>query len=678
MAEAYEGEADIARAWARGLAPDPLLTVSEWADRYRFLSSRAASEAGRYRTDRTPYMRAIMDALSPMHPARRIVFMAGAQLGKTEAGNNWIGYIMHQAPGPVLAVQPTTEMAKRLSQQRIEPLIEESPELREIVLPARSRDSGNTVFAKRFVGGQLVLAGANSAVGLRSMPARFVFLDEADAYPGDVDGEGDPIALAEARTQTFGHRAKVYIVSTPTIRGLSRIEREYEASDQRRYFVPCPHCGAMQWLKFERLRWESGAPETVRYHCEDCDRPIGEHHKTAMLAAGEWRATAQAADPHTVGFHVSALYSPVGWLSWEQIARMWEAAQGNDALLKAFKNTVLGETWQERGEAPDWRRLYEREKEHRLGCIPAGGLVLTAGADVQHDRIEVDVWAWGRGLESWLVDHVVLEGDTSSQSVWDDLTDLIGREWPHESGAVMRIAKLAIDSGDGRTTAQVYAWVRHYGAGVGTAIKGVDGFDRSAPVNGPTYVDVTEGGRKVRRGVRLYTIATAVFKSETYRFLRLDRPTAEEFAEGKDFPPGYIHLPHGAPAEWVKQLVAEQLVSVRDRRGFQKLEWRQMRERNEALDCRVYARAAAWLLGVDRWDDSRWINFERQIEPAPEPDDQMELPLAAAGRGKEAPRLAGQIKQSPPQEKRQPSWLPGGDRRSNWLGGRPGREGWLL
>ena len=651
-AEAYDGEADIIRAWARGLAPDPLLTVSEWADRHRVLSSRASSEAGRYRTDRTPYMRAIMDALSPSHPARRIVFMKAAQVRATEAGNNWIGYVIHQAPGPFLAVQPTTDLAKRLSQQRIEPLLEESPELREIVLPARSRDSGNTVLAKRFAGGQLILAGANSAVGLRSMPARWLFLDEVDAYPGDVDGEGDPIALAEARTRTFGHRRKVFIVSTPTVKGLSRIEREYEATDQRRYFVPCPYCRFMQWLKFERLRWDKGRPETAEYICENCERGVPEHRKTEMLADGEWRPTAQADDPHVIGFHISGLYSPVGWLSWAQIAREWEAAQGNDALLKTAKNTLLGETWQERGEAPDWRRLYEREKDHPLGTIPEGALVLTAGADVQTDRIEVDVWAWGRGLESWLIDHVVLEGETSGQAVWQELTKLLSRTWQHDDGAVMQIARLAIDSGDGRTTSQVYSWVRSFGAGIAVAIKGVEGFDRSAPVDGPSFVDVTEAGRKYRRGLRLWKVCGAVFKSETYRFLRLPRPTAEELAAGAAFPEGFVHLPHGVTAEWVKQLTAERLTAVRDRRGFTRMEWRQIRERNEALDCRVYARAAAWLLGVDRWSDEKWKSLERQVREA--------------AKASEA-RPAGQVRPTAPK---------GEKRRSDWLGGRNGK-GWL-
>jgi phage terminase large subunit GpA-like protein len=617
-AESYDGESDIIRAWTRGLAPDPALTVSEWSDRYRILSSRAASEAGRYRTTRTPYMRAIMDALSPSHPARRVVFMKAAQVGATEAGNNWVGYCIHQAPGPFLAVQPTTDLAKRLSQQRIEPLIEECPELRELILPARSRDSGNTVLAKRFAGGQLVLTGANSAVGLRSMPARWLFLDEVDAYEGDVEGEGDPIALAEARTRTFGHRAKIFLVSTPTIKGLSRIEREYEASDQRRYFVPCPHCRHMQWLKFERLQWEKGNPETAEYVCEACERGIAEHHKTAMLAAGEWRATADAANPHVVGFHISGLYSPVGWLSWATIAREWEAAQGNDAALKAAKNTLLGETWQERGEAPDWQRLYERREDWRIGTVPSGGLFLTGGGDVQKDRVEVDIWAWGRGLESWLVDHIVIEGGPERAETWAALTGLLNRTWPHASGCNIGLAKLAIDTG--YEAPAVYAWARKAGHGQVAAIKGVEGFNRPAPVAGPTHVDLTEGGKKLRRGARLWTVAVATFKSETYRFLRLARPTDEEMAAGSKWPAGYIHLPHGIDAEWVKQLVAEQLVTVKTKRGFQRLEWQKLRERNEALDCRVYARAAAWIAGADRWTEAMWRDLEQQVRAVDNPD----------------------------------------------------------
>jgi phage terminase large subunit GpA-like protein len=618
---AFDGAEALLRAWGGGLKPDPLLTVSEWADRYRMLSSRAAAEPGRYRTRRTPYMKEIMDALSPGHPAQRIVFMKAAQVGATEAGSCFLGFIIHQAPGPALAVQPTVELAKRNSRQRIDPLIEESPALRDKVKPARSRDAGNTMLSKEFAGGILIMTGANSAVGLRSTPARYIFLDEVDAYPASVDEEGDPVSLAEARSLTFAHRRKVFLASTPTIRGLSRIEREFEASDQRRYFVACSHCGNPQWLKFERLRWEKGKPETAAYVCESCDQPIAEHAKTAMLEGGEWRATATSADPSTIGFHLSALYSPAGWLSWERIARAWEAAQGSDEAIRAFRNTILGETWVETGEAPDWRRLYDRRERWPAGTVAEGGLILTAGADVQKDRIEVDVWAWGRGLESWLVDHLVIDGGPEHTESWIALAALLGRTWPHAHGADLAITKLAVDTG--YEAPAVYAWARQQGFAQVAPVKGVEGFNRASPVSGPTYVDVTEAGRRLRRGARLWTVAVSTFKAETYRFLRLERPTDEEIAGGARMPPGTIHLPDWVESEWLKQFVAEQLVTVKTKRGFARLEWQKLRERNEALDTRVYARAAAWIAGLDRWSEDRWAEAEREVrverEPTPRP-----------------------------------------------------------
>lgn len=633
--QGFEGAETLWQSWRAGLTPDPTLMVSEWADRHRYLSPRASAEPGRYRTDRTPYMRAIMDALSPSHATRRIVFMKAAQVGATESGNNWIGYVIHHAPGPMLTVQPTVELAKRFSRQRVDPLVNESPALRERVKPARSRDAGNTVLSKEFPAGLLVITGANSAVGLRSMPARYLFLDEVDAYPPSADEEGDPVALAEARTRTFSWRSKVFLTSTPTIHGISRIEREYDASDQRRFFVPCPHCGQFQWLRFERLIWEKGKPETAHYACEACEGQIAEHHKTAMLGSGEWRPTAEPTDPGTIGFHLSGLYSPIGWMSWADIARGWEAAQATDEAKRSFKNSVLGETWVESGEAPDWQRLYERREDWQIGTVPVGGLFLTAGADVQKDRIEVSVWAWGRGLRSWLVDHVVLAGGPESAATWSALDELLGRTWPHASGAQLGLAKLGIDTG--YEAPAVYAWARRAGFAQVAPVKGVEGFNRAAPVAGPTFVDVTEGGKKLRRGARLWTVAVATFKSEAYRFLRLLSPTDDEIAAGADHPAGYIHLPRGAEAEWVKQLVAEQLVTLKTKRGFTRLEWQKLRERNEALDCRVYARAAAWIAGADRWTEAKWRDLERQLrvegKTQEREDEQVEVMPAAPVAG---------------------------------------------
>lgn len=623
----YEGALEIERAWREGLRPDPRLTVSEWAECYRMLSTKESAEPGRWRNARTPYLREIMDCLSPASPVERVVLMKGAQVGGTELGLNWVGYAIHHAPGPMMIVWPTTEMAQRNSKHRIDPLIEESPVLKDIIAPPRSRDSGNTVLMKEFRGGVLVMTGANSAVGLRSMPVRYLFLDEVDAYPLDVDGEGDAIHLAEARTRTFARR-KILLVSTPTISGASIIEREYEASDQRRYFVPCPHCGHRQWLRFERLRWERGQPETAAYLCEECEAPIAEHHKSRMLELGEWVAQGIGT---SAGFHLSSLYSP--WRKWREIAASWEKAAMSEsrsvATIKAFKNSELGEAWVEEGEAPDWQRLLERREDYRIGSIPVGGLLLTAGADVQKDRIEVSVWAFGRGKESWLVEHRVLMGDTARNEVWQSLAGVLHETWTHETGCQLSMVRLALDTGF--ATQEAYTFVRSVRDARLMAVKGVA--RGPALVGTPTAVDATTGGRKLRRGIKVFSVAGGIAKLEFYNNLRKAPEVAEDGVTIR-YPTGFVHLPK-VDAEYLQQLCAEQLVSRRDRNGFAIREWQKMRERNEALDCYVYARAAAAASGLDRFEDRHWRELERQIglSPPGDPDSQIEQPIEATQRG---------------------------------------------
>jgi phage terminase large subunit GpA-like protein len=531
----------------------------------------------------------------------------------------------------MMIVWPTTEMAQRNSKHRIDTLIEESPVLREIIAPARSRDSGNTVLMKEFRGGVLVMTGANSAVGLRSMPVRYLFLDEVDAYPLDVDGEGDAIILSEARTRTFARR-KILLVSTPTIAGASIIEREYEASDQRRYFVPCPHCAHRQWLRFEQLRWEPGRPETAAYVCEACEEPIAEHHKPRMLELGQWQAQAES---RTAGFHLSSLYSP--WRRWREIAESWDKAtraEGRSvAMIKTFKNNELGETWVEEGEAPDWQRLLERREDYPIGTVPAGGLLLTAGADVQKDRIEVSVWAFGRGKTCWLVEHRVLMGDTACEAVWQRLADLLAETWTHESGAQLPLARLAIDTGF--ATQEAYAFVRRVRDGRVMAVKGTP--KGAALIGTPTAVDLTQGGKRLRRGVKVFSVAVGIAKRELYDHLRL-APDVVEDGVRPAYPAGYVHLPK-IDAEFLEQLCAEQLVTRRDRHGFAVREWQKMRERNEALDCYVYARAAASAAGLDRFEERHWRELERQLglpppgEPMPSNEMPIERPPEATHRG---------------------------------------------
>ncbi len=567
-----------------------------------------------------------MDCLSPSSPYQRVVLMKGSQVGGSECGNNWIAYVIHQAPGPMMAVAPTVELAKRNSKQRLDPLIEESEVLRERVKERRSRDSGNTVLSKEFPGGVLILTGANSAVGLRSMPARYLFLDEVDGYPGDVEGEGDPILLAERRSATF-QRRKILLVSTPKTKGLSRIEREYGQSDQRRYFVPCPHCDEHQTLELANLRWPEGRPRDAEYACCHCGALIGERHKTWMLEHGEWRSTADG-DGRTAGFHLSSLYSPVGWFSWADAAEMYEQARKAPDLMKGFVNTVLGLPFEEEAEAPEWQRLYERRESYRIGLVPADGLFLTAGVDVQKDRIEVEVVAWGRGKESWSVDYRVIEGDTARAEVWAMLDVVLARDWPHASGHTLPIRVMCVDAG--YATQDVYAWVRQHPRAswgpAGAAARqprtavAVKGRDRDTALL--LSVSKADAGSR-RRGLRVWSVGTPVAKGELYRWLKLEWPAScwataslleagEASEAGASFPPGACHFPQYGE-EYFKQLTAERLVT-RIVKGFPRASWeKEPGRRNESLDCRVYARAAAAIYGLDRFDERHWRELERQL-----------------------------------------------------------------
>lgn len=313
--------------WFRtSLEPDPILTVSEWADEHRMLSRKAASEPGKWRTKRTPYLERIMDVLSVTHPSKKVVFMKGSQVGGTECGLNWIGYVIDHAPGPTMIVWPNLDDVAKNSRLRIEPLVDETPRLKEKIGSAKSRDSGNTIKQKSFPGGELILTGANSASGLKSTPARFVFLDEIDEYPHDVAGQGSPIALVAARSRTFSRR-KAFLVSTPTIEGASKIATEYELTSMEKFHVPCPHCDEYQDLKFKQLQWTEDDPNTTLYYCEHCGEGIEEYEKTTMLAKGKW--VAQHPERENLGFHLNSLYSPVGWYSWKEIAEDFLEAKGD-------------------------------------------------------------------------------------------------------------------------------------------------------------------------------------------------------------------------------------------------------------------------------------------------------------------------------------------------------------
>lgn len=552
-----------------------------------------------------------MDCLSSTDPTQIVTLAKGAQLGGSELANCWLGYIIDHAPGPAMAVMPTVELAKKNSKQRIEPLIEECPRLREKVKPSRAKDSGNTILCKEFPGGVLAMTGANSAVGLRSMPVRYLDLDEVDGYPGDVDEEGDPVKLAEARTRTFPRR-KIFKVSTPTIEGRSRIWASYLESDQRKYEIPCPYCGAFQELVWKNIRWPEGHPEEAVYICAHCEAKIEEQpNKTKMLEAGRWVArNPDRNNKRHVGFHLNSLYSPVGWYSWGEAAAAWEQAKKNQLQLRSFINTVLGEPWKDKGDAPDWRRLFDRRETYPFNQIVENALFITAGVDVQKDRLEVEIVAWGYDKQSWSIDYRVLRGDTSDDSdkgCWGDLEKLLNESFPCGEGQTMPIRLMAVDSG--YNTNIVYNWVRKFPANRVIATKGKDSLQYI--IGSPSVVDVNLQGRKIRRGVRLWHIGTNLAKTEFYGWLRLNRPTNDE----TPYPGGYCHFPEH-DEEYFKMLTAEQLVVRTSRNGGRHYEWEKTRDRNEALDCRLLARAAASVVGLDRLSEEQLKKF-RYTEPTP-------------------------------------------------------------
>jgi phage terminase large subunit GpA-like protein len=555
--------------------PDPLQTVAEWSDAHMVLPSWAA-EPGRWRTSRTPYLKEIMECLSPLHPCRRVVFMKCAQIGGTSCGANWIGYTVHRVPRAMLIVEPTVDVAKKLSKQKLQPMFDSVPALKGLIRDTHARESGNTILAKEFLGGMMVLTGANSGVGLRFMAAQNLFLDEVDAYPYDVDGEGTPVALAEKRTLTYA-RHKVYLCSTPLIKATSVIEPEYEASDQRRYFVACPHCRHPQHLRWGQLTWPNGKPEAAKYKCEACTKLIAEHHKTSMLEAGEWRA--EFPERSTAGFHLNALYAPYGWVnSWAYLATEWTRIIHKRDLLQqqTFTNTNLAETWEETGEKLNTRVLSSRREVYGAS-VPDGVLVLTGAADIQDDRIEVECVGWGEGEESWSIDYRCFHGSPGQPDVWKELDAWRQLSWTTASGMAMKIIQLAIDTG-GHHAKEAYEFIKTRERERVCALKG-SAMGSHPLVGRPTTSNFGK--------VLLYPVGTDTAKDSMFSRLKLET-----------FGPGYCHFPM-VPAydeEYFAQLTSEEKRNKYDKGVLQGTYYKKIRARNEALDLKVYNMVALAIL----------------------------------------------------------------------------------
>lgn len=649
----------VVRQAMRVWRPPPRLKLSEWADQHFVLSAESAAEPGRWHT--LPYQRGMMDAITDPSVTFWTV-MKSARIGYTKMLNAAIGYYMHQDPCPIMVVQPAVEDAEGYSKEEIAPMLRDCPELGALLLgEGKSKDTNNTILHKRFRGGVLSMVGANSARGLRRVSRKVVAFDEPDAYPPSAGAEGDPISLGIRRSEYY-HDRKILRGSTPTFAGISRIEAAFLAGDQRRYYVPCPHCAYMDILVFRRkgqaddrghwMAWPEGKPEQAHFVCRRCGCEIEHHHKRSMVERGEWRA--EAPFKGHASFHIWAAYSFSPNATWAQIAEEFiDANKRGPEVLKTFVNTVLGETWAERGDAPDWKRLYDRRESYQIGTVPAGAVLLTGGVDVQKDRLVYEVVAWGEEKQSWNVDVGVLPGDTSSPAPWDELSKLLDRKYSGADGELWTIGMMAVDSG--YNTNQVYSWCRRYPMNRVIATKGRA--SERVLIGAPSKVDVTIAGK--RRGYKVWIVGTDVAKSELYGWLRLESPTKES---GAPFPPGFCHFPEQGE-EYFKQLTAEHLVKVTRRTGHIVFEWQVQPEReNHWLDCRVLARAAASLAGLDR------LAGARKIRPPPAPPAPEPAPAPAEGAPSVTP--AASEPAATPAPRRPGSWLGGGRPGGSWLGRR--------
>lgn len=624
MPSGYADGAEVYReAYFRGLRPDPDLWVDEWADEYmRIPRDAGAAEPGQYRTARTPYAREPMRCLSPGHPCKRVVTMVASQLMKTQIALNWIGALIHMSPSNILTLLPSLGLAKRVS-SRISKTIKAAPVLRERVAASRSRDARNTMDTKEFEGGSLYVTTAGSAANLSELSARFIYGDEVDRWELDVGDEGDPIELAETRGSTFGRNAKFYFSSSPTIKGASRITDLFESSDQRFYYVPCPSCGHMQTLEWERLYY-SADYSVVHYRCDgpDCDVLIEEHHKGEMLSRGEWRAHA-VGDGETVGFNLNAMYAPLGWTGWALLARQYDKAKkaqdkGDLEPMQVFYNTRLAKVWDSAQEQTKASALQARAllEDFMLGSVAVGVLMLTAAVDVQDNRLELIVIGWGVGMERWVVDHQVIMGDPSDERTWSALDERLKGRYRHPCGVDLAILATAVDSG-GHHTHDVYQFCRVRRWRKIFAVKGASKPGKPIIAQRPSQVDVTWRGQTERNGAELWMIGTDTAKDWIYNRYAVESG------------PGALHFAKDLPEDFFAQCVAERKVA-RYVRGYKRIEWvKGKAERNEALDLMVYALAMAYYLGLHRYGEHDWARARQALAQVGLFDDTASTPVAA-------------------------------------------------
>jgi phage terminase large subunit GpA-like protein len=570
------------------LRPPPAMTIAQWAGEYRYLSSEASEEHGKWHNERAPFLILPMELLSPQCETEIVIMCVSSQMGKTELCLNMIGYIIHIDPGPTLCIQPTLRpMAEDFSRERIAPMLRDTPVLQDLVADAKSRTSGNTILHKRFPGGYLAMTGANSPAGLASRPIRYLILDELNRYPASAGAEGSPDKLAEKRTRRFRNR-KILKVSSPTETDVG-VDHEMKQCDTvYEWHLLCPKCGASQYPTWKHIHFDTRAgvkediAKTTRYECEHCRAQFGANEEGMLKESGQYVPSIKGSG-RKVGFRFNQLASQ--FVSWEETVIEWLEAKDDTEDLKTFINTALAESFEDDKETLEDINLFAR-REPYAGKIPDPSIVvLTGGVDVQGDRLEMELIGHNRLGETWGIENFVLYGDPARAEIWDELEARIYAVYDHPSGGRLGVACTGIDSGYLTDTVYLFA-KKHLNKKV-FAMKGIAGETRAA-ITAPTAIKI---GMRGQGRVKLFNVGVDQLKEQIYKNLAVTDPG-----------PGYCHFPLEYPPEFFDQLTAEEMIK-RKKRGSLFKEWRLRRgfERNEALDKRVYAFAALKILNP-AWD----------------------------------------------------------------------------
>lgn len=623
----------------RALRPPPRLTVAEWADRYAQLSAESSAEPGPWKN--LPYQVGIQEAFTDPDLVE-VWVLKSARVGWTKMLGNLIGYHIHQDPCSMLMVQPTDDDAEGYSKEELATMIRDTPVLTALVSDVKSRDGGNTVLSKSFPGGLISLTGANSGAGFRRISRRVVMFDEIDAFPESAGTEGDPIKLGTKRSEYYWNR-KIVGGTTPLVKGTSRIEKLFERGDKRYYFVPCPHCGHMAPLVWQRPDPDddqgkiSGhwfripeAPEPVEdahFVCEANGCVIEHESKYQMLEGGEWRSTAEGR-PRVASFSIWAAYSTSPNSSWGALAREWiDVLQTKDKnQIQVYVNTVRGELWEEdyvKKISAD--ELANRAEFYDPNVLPAEAVLATIGVDVQDNRLAVSIYGWAEGEQSWMLNHFEMFGDPAQPELWKQLDQVIFTPIRHVSGASTPIAAVAIDSG-GHFTQEVYQYVRQHRNKMKTtaviAVKGASQKGKPA-IGRPTTVDVNYKGQKITGGAEVHMMGSDTIKGTLYARFKNREPG-----------PRFFHFHTELNKEFFDQLMAEkQVIKKSKKSGVPITDWvLPAGKRNEALDCAVMAYAALQWLYMRFVPATLFRQYARRLglkEPEnKKPEDQIKPPEA--------------------------------------------------